>query len=214
MNRIQTSVRLAAVLRLITLSLLLSPLTLSVVGCGSVLGKRVEPVDNLRGGDLFVVPFKYGNFWHFDSRVGNRLGQAIEVAFSNDCGGLKAVRNKEIQTEIRQDLSKEVDWLDYARRLDVDYLIVGEIFTITLDSPKMIGMWQGYIDAYYEVWDVKKGESRPRRIQVKFPEDPDSGSVFIGFEEGKTEIENALIANTAKEIAHYHCGYQQEGLPE
>ena len=213
MNRLRTSV-LSRTLRPALLLVLLLPLAVAVSGCGSVINARVPPKDNLRGGDLFVVPFKYGNYWHYDSREGNRLGQALEVAFSNDCGGLKVVRNKVVQRDIKEDLSDEIDWLEYARRVGVDYLIVGEIHKLSLDNPRMIAMFQGNIDATYVVWDVKKQESRIRRIQVKFPKDPDSGRVFIGFEEGKSEIESALIAQTAKQIAGYHCGYEQEGLPQ
>lgn len=183
------------------------------IGC-NITEDRVEPDYDLRGADVFVVPFSHGYDWHYESKTGNRLGQTLEVALANDCGGLKTIRNKPVQSEIRTDLSDKVDWLSYGERVEAEYLIVGEIDKITYDNPRLVGMLQGYLEGRYEVWNIAEGRrDYTRQLQVRFPGDPDSGEVFISFEQSRTEIENALLATTAKEIAKHLCGYIREKGP-
>jgi len=183
------------------------------MGCTGV-ERMVEPAYDIRGRVVLVVPFRYGNFWHYQSKEGNRLGQSLEVALGANCGSFEAIRNRPIQKEIEGDLSDVVDWLDYGRRAGVKFLIVGEIERVRLENPKMVGMWQGQIRAKYEVWDIVAGQKGySRTIEHRFPENPDSGQVFISFEQSKEEIETALLANTAKKIAGHLCGYEEEGAP-
>ena len=195
------------------LLLLMTVIMSGVTGC-NITEERVDPDYDLRGADVFVVPFKHGYDWHYESKTGNRLGQTLEVALANDCGGLKTIRNKPVQGEIRTDLSDKIDWLSYGQRVGCQYLIVGEIDKITYENPRLVGMLQGYLTGRYEVWDMKEGRrTYTRQLQVRFPGDPDSGEVFISFEQSRTEIENALLATTAKEIAKHLCGYVRDKGP-
>ncbi len=182
-------------------------------GC-SAIDQYVPPVYDIRGSTVLIVPFRNGNHWHYESKEGNRLGQAIEAAMGSECGGLKTIRDRAIQNEIRTDLTDEVNWLDYGRRSRVDYLIVGEIDKVSFENPQMVGMFQGDLRAHYEVWDIQQGiRGFARTLQLRFPEGPDSTEVFISFEQSREEIETALMAEAGRKIAGLLCGYEQEGLP-
>ena len=184
------------------------------LGC-SAIDRKVPPVYDIRGSRVLIVPFRSGNYWHYESKDGNRLGQSIEGAMQTDCGGLQTIRNRPLQEEIRRDLSDEIPWLEYARRAEVDYLIVGEIESLSLEEPSMIGMFQGRIRVRYEVWDVRGGKrGYTRALEVRFPENPEAGEVYISFEQSREEITVALMAAAGRKIAGHLCGYEQSGLPQ
>ena len=48
-------------------------------GC-SAIDRYVDPSYDIRGSRVLVVPFRFGNYWHYESKEGNRLGQSLEVA--------------------------------------------------------------------------------------------------------------------------------------
>jgi len=185
-----------------------------VPACSSI-DRYVPPVYDIRGKKVLVVPFRYGNYWHYESKEGNRLGQSLEVALQNDCGGLEAIRDRPVQDEIRKDLSDSVDWIGYGRRSKVEYLIVGEIEKLGYENPGLVGMFQGRVRVRYEVWDIIAGQrGYVRQVEVRVPEDPEAGEVYISFEQSKDEIETALLAETGRRIAGHLCGYEQKGLPK
>ena len=197
------------------LVLLFSASVAALVSSCSAIDKHVPPVYDIRGKRVFVVPFRYGNHWHYDSKEGNRLGQSLEVALQSDCGGLETVRDRPVHEMIRRDLSDEVDWLAYGRRVMVDYLIVGEIEELGYDTPEFVGMFQGRIRLRYEVWNIRAGDrGYVRQVELRVPENPESGEVYISFEQTKDEIETALLAEAGRRIAGHLCGYTQKGLPK
>jgi hypothetical protein len=197
------------------LLLLLAASVVALVPACSSIDQYVPPVYDVRGKRVFVVPFRYGNYWHYESKEGNRLGQSLEVALQSDCGGLETMRDRPVQDLIRKDLSDQVDWLAYGRRLQVDYLIVGEIDELGYENPGFVGMFQGRVRARYEVWNIRAGDrGYVREVEVRVPEDPEAGEVYISFEQSKDEIETALLAEAGRRIAGHLCGYEQKGLPK
>ena len=179
-------------------------------GCSS-MDERVDPRYDLRGSDVYVVPFALGNFWHCDSAEGNTLAQMLEIALTRECGGTQTVRDPEVFRRIQGDLSDRVDWLQYGRDAGVTFLVVGEIEELSLSSRQRLGMWTGVLRARYQVWNIVEGtRGYASSIEARFPAGPDSGRVVISFEEGREEVERALLAEAAKKITADLCGY----LPE
>lgn len=188
------------------------PLVMTASGC-SAIDRYVPPDYDIRGATVIIIPFRQGNYWHYENKEGNHLGQRLEAVMGTDCGGLKSIRNKLIQDEIRKDLRDEIPWLEYGARCEVDFLVVGEIDQLSYENPDLVGMWQGQMRARYEVYDIKAGRlGYARAISVRVPENPDAGEVYIGFEQTKDEIEDALMKAAAKQIAGHLCGYEARGL--
>lgn len=192
------------------LSLLIS------AGC-STTEDRLPPEVDLGESKLLIVPFQEKGQrvstlrWHYESQEGIRLAQSLEVLMSADCPTIIPISDGGVEDLVFHTDTDEVPWSSIGRKVNASHVLTGRIERIRFRDPKTPGMLQGRYEVRWWVYRVSDGSQvSSREFNVRVPEDPESGEVYVSFETSERELLAALRAKMSKLIARTVCGANAE----
>jgi len=158
---------------------------------------------------LVVLPFSMRDWSYFESKVGARLSRQIaEIIRARrrsadvvDVDGLP-----ESVKRLRLDEQSMVE--DLGKRLDADYVLIGEIHDLRAKDPKTFGVLMGTMVVSARVTDVRQGKVvwRMEREKVRYPRPLFGEYPLPARETDKLEVIRKVMNEAAIEIASVFTG--------
>jgi hypothetical protein len=185
-------------------------------GCSST-EERLAPEVDLGESKLLIVPFQEKGQrvsalrWHYESEEGIRLAQSLELQMSGDCPTLTPISDSSVEEQVFHTDTDEVPWSRIGRAVDATHVLTGRIEKISFRDPRTPGMLQGRYVVRWWIYQVSDGARiSSREFNVRVPEDPESGKIYVSFETSERELLAALRAQMAQLIALTLCGAEVE----
>ena len=183
-------------------------------GCSNTQ-RVIEPEFQLDKERLMVVPFRTERLWHYESPEGNALARIIRLALQRACDGLLLVADEPVADAIHGVLEEQVPWQRFGRRAGASLVLTGKIDRTTFTDPKTPGMLQGRLVGDYQIHDVASGRVVFRReFRIRVPENPESGRIYISFEQSEEDILRAMQGKLGVQISNTLCGFVDVGRPQ
>ena len=197
-----------------TLWLLL--LTLSVLalesGCSRV-EKRLDPEYDIGDAQLLVVPFQQKSKapavlrWHYESVPGSTLARAIRMQLPAACDGVYLLPDDQVAELVFHTDTDRVPWDEIGQQVGATHVLTGRIERLTFRDRRSLGMLQGHLQGYWELYRVSDGKAVVRReFDIRLPDNPESGRIYVSFESSENELQGALLARLAQRVASVLCG--------
>ena len=184
-----------------------------LVGCSSSPEDRIDPEYDIGAAQLLVVPFQHKPSslgvlrWHYESPTGVALARAIRLQIPGECGAVSVVSDRLIADRVFHTDDDQVPWGEIGTEARASHVLTGRIEKLTFRDPRSPGMLQGRMQGYWELFLVPAGRPVLRReFVIRVPENPESGRVYISFENSETEVEGAMVAKLALQISSILCG--------
>lgn len=182
------------------------------IGCSSP-EQRIDPDYDIGVAQLLVVPFQHKESssgvlrWYYESPTGVVLARATRLQMSRACGAAQMVSDQGVADEIFHHDDNSVPWGQIGTSARASHVLTGRIESLTFRDRRTPGMLQGRMQGYWELFLVPAGRPVLRReFDIRVPENPESGRIFITFENSQTELEGALVARLALQISSILCG--------
>jgi hypothetical protein len=192
-----------------TLALLLVVLG---IGCSSP-EQRIDPEYDIGAAQLLVVPFQHKQSstgvlrWYYESPTGVVLARATRLQMSSVCGAVQVVSDQGVADQIFHSDDDQVPWGQIGASARASHVLTGRIERLSFRDRRTPGMLQGRMQGYWELFLVPAGRPVLRReFDIRVPENPESGRIFITFENSQIELEGALVARLAQQISSILCG--------
>ncbi len=200
--------------------LLIASLLLWVPLCGcSKVEKRIDPEYDIGGAQLLVVPFQQKKTapsvlqWHYESLPGNTLARAIRGQLPASCDGGSLVSDERISELVFHTDSDQVPWNKIGQQVGASHVLTGRIEHLSFRDRRSIGMLQGRMRGYWNLFRVEDGQSVLRReFDIRVPENPESGRIYVSFETSENELQGAMLAALAQRVASVLCGESIEKI--
>ncbi len=184
-----------------------------LAGCSSTPEQRLDPEYDLGHSQLLVIPFQHRPAnsgvlrWHYESPTGIALARAIRLQVSSECAAVGVVPDQVIADRVFHTDDDQVPWGEIGTEARASHVLTGRIDRITFQDPRSPGMLQGRIQGYWELFLVPAGRPVLRReFDIRVPENPESGRIFISFESSEKELEGAMLGKLALQISSILCG--------
>lgn len=193
---------------------------LTQTGCGFLFREEtVDPLYDVSGATVLIVPFEHDDRWYYESGVGDRLAKALNTMFyRGDCGSITTIDDAEVHNEVMLQLDDPVEWTAIGEAAEADYILFGRIDDYRSENSRTIGILQGEIVIRYTVWDVEADAvGREAALNVRYPEsndDYDQRGTSLDFEEDSRRIEGRLLTLTARNVIDDLCGYRWDKVME
>jgi len=188
--------------------LLLSPLS----GCSRV-ERRIDPEYDIGGAQLLVVPFQQKTTapsvlrWHYESVPGTTLARAIRVQLPASCDGVTLISDGRVSDLVFHTDTDQVPWHKIGREVGASHVLTGRIEHLSFRDRRSLGMLQGRLRGYWNLIRVEDGQSVLRReFDIRVPENPESGRIYVSFETSENELQGAMLAALAQRVASVLCG--------
>ena len=182
---------------------------LTVCGCLNIFQKEfVPPKYDIRNNTVFPIAFREPKLWYGESDLGIELFRNI-VFQLQQCDGVDAVEDKTVEKAVYDCLEPEDDfpWAEFGRSAGADMILMGTVHEIRYTEPGYVGMLRGYLHATIEVYHVATEEiAFTHRIQVTYPNDPETGNIEIGFTQNQPGVRRELFRLAGERIAAVLCG--------
>lgn len=184
-------------------------------GCSSP-EERSDPEYDMGIAQLLVVPFQHKQSstgvlrWYYESPTGVALARATRLKISGDCGAVQVVSDQGVADLVFHHDDDQVPWGEIGTAARASHVLTGRIERLTFHDPRTPGMLQGRMRGYWELFLVPAGRPVLRReFDIRVPENPESGRIFISFENSETELEGAMVARLALQMAAVLCGEEE-----
>jgi hypothetical protein len=206
-------------LRTISLLLMLSLLLLLPLGGCSNVERRIDPEYDIGAAQLLVVPFQQKTTapsvlrWHYESVPGNTLALAIRVQLPASCDGISLISDERVPELVFHTDSDQVPWHKIGREVGASHILTGRIEHLSFRDRRSIGMLQGRLRGYWNLFRVEDGQSVLRReFDIRMPENPESGRIYVSFETSENELLGAMLAALAQRVTSVLCGESIEKI--
>lgn len=197
----------------ITLALPLA-LAFGTSGCSSTQ-HVIEPEFQIEEARLMVVPFRTQRLWHYESPEGNALARIVRLALQRQCDEVLLVADEPVADAIHSVLEERVPWQQIGQQAGATLILTGKIDRTTFSDPKTPGMLQGRLVGDYQIHDVASGRVVFRReFRIRVPENPETGRVYISFEQSEEDILRAMQGKLGVQIGQTLCGFVDIGRPQ
>jgi len=141
----------------ITTFFLFFGLLLSLVGC-ALFGLGLGPEYSLVGCKVTVMPFSGpGDKWYGEDPVARDL--YLQVVATLRAGGVEVRLSERVEKELSNYMAdEEPQWVEYGRRLSVDYVIVGRLIDWEIGRPDAIAFVPGRAVMDVSLYNVQEGK--------------------------------------------------------
>lgn len=187
-------------------------------GCTKV-DKRIDPEYDIGDAQLLVIPFQQKSKapsvlrWHYESVVGTTLARAIRMQLPAACDGVYLVPDDQVSELVFHTDSDRVPWQKIGQQVGATHVLTGRIERLTFRDRRSLGMLQGRLQGYWDLFRVTDGRSVLRReFDIRVPENPETGRIYVSFETSENELQGALVARLAGRVASVLCGESIEKL--
>lgn len=189
-------------------------LALCTGGCSNTQ-HVIEAEFQLEEARLMVVPFRTERLWHYESPEGNALARIIRLALQKQCDEVLLVADEPVADAIHGVLEDQVPWQQIGQRAGASLILTGKIDRTTFSDPKTPGMLQGRLVGDYQIHDVATERVVFRReFRIRVPENPETGRVYISFEQSEEDILRAMQGKLGVQIGQTLCGFVDVGRPQ
>ena len=182
-------------------------------GCSSTPEQRLDPEYDIGTAQLLVIPFQHRPNsssvlrWHYESPTGVALARAIRLQIPSECGAVNVVQDQHIADRVFHTDDDQVPWGEIGTEARASHVLTGRIERLTFRDPRSPGLLQGRMQGYWELFLVPAGRPILRReFDIRVPEGPESGRIFISFESSEKELEGAMLGKLALQISSILCG--------
>ncbi len=184
-----------------------------LIGCSNSPEERLDPEYNLGAAQVLVVPFQHKESsssvlrWFYESPTGVALARAIRMQLPSACEAVSVVSDQGVADLVFHTDDDQVSWGEIGTEARASHVLTGRIERMTFRDPRTPGMLQGRMQGYWELYLIPTGRPILRReFDIRVPENPESGNIYISFESSEREVEGAMVAKLALQMANIFCG--------
>ncbi|GIW72071.1 MAG: hypothetical protein KatS3mg102_1613 [Planctomycetota bacterium] len=177
----------------------------------------IDPVVDIEGRRLVVLPFAEAQLARYDSVRGNELARRIAERLlelrrvQGEDEVVDVVRFEDLVAAVREVDPRTLAPAAIGARTGADLVLLGEIVEYRTRLPGDVGLLRGRAEVELRVLDLRAGSQRPvfaSRLRVVYPPEDGSGAgVLASGEADEAVIERGLQAALVRRIAElftYH----------
>ncbi len=181
-------------------------------GCSKV-EKRIDPEVDIGEAQVLVVPFQQKTRspsvlrWHYESELGNTMARAIRMQLPASCEDVQLVSDERVRDLVFHTDTDAVPWSEVGRKVAASHILTGRVELLSFRDRRSVGMLQGRMQGYWELIRVSDNRSICRReFDIRVPENPETGRIYVSFETSENEVQGALVARLARQVSAVLCG--------
>lgn len=171
-------------------------------GCFLGGGHEVEARVPTEGKKISVVPFREKDLYFLESKVGAQVAGLVAQVILKDGFDAKIFDPSPAFDLIKDKNPRTIDWGEVAKKLKVDYIIVGNILEYRARDPvRDVNCYRGQMAVEVTVWRPDKSMALAETVTAVHPSGRFSAEVISPFDTTEEQVLGHLQAKTALKIA-------------
>jgi len=152
---------------------------------------------------VLVVPFKESPGYYNQSQIGKSLARGVQMELKRNIKNVRLADPQKALSSMRAVDLESADWEAVGKKVDADYIVLGEILSFRTRAPKSQNLLSGEIVMTVQLLDVSEGGAMVwmKNISSYFPEGASQRTTGIPtFQMSERALEAKLLSNAARDI--------------
>lgn len=175
-------------------------------GCIFGGGHDIEARVRTEGKKIAVIPFRRQDeeLYFLESKVGDKISVVVAQLIMKEAINTKVADPTPAFDMVRDKNPEKIKWGEVAKKLEADYVIVGNILTYRARDPKRhVNCYRGEMAVQVTVWDQDNAMVLMETATAEYPSGKYSAPVVDIFSTTEEEVLARLRAKTALRIARF-----------
>jgi len=181
-----------------------------ISGCSLFGGHAVEARIPTAGKKLSLIPFREKDLYYLESAAGAEMAALVQQVILKEAPEVRIVDSTPALQMLQDKNPDSINWGAVAKKLKVDYIVIGNILTYRAKDPKDRGCYRGRMVVQVTVMRPDNSIALTETVSVSHPSGRFSAPVISPLDSSEKEILTRLQVKMAKAIGKFFYAYTPE----